>query len=72
MNSGRREERNWRTCSAAGKPSLRTSAAGVDRERMEFAEYAGMESVRGLLPILDDFERALKAAKCRSVGDTNS
>jgi molecular chaperone GrpE len=35
----------------------------VDRERSEFAEYAAMESVRALLPILDDFERALKAAK---------
>jgi molecular chaperone GrpE len=35
----------------------------VDRERSEFAEYAAMESVRALLPILDDFERAVKAAR---------
>src|SRR3954451_20995241 len=35
----------------------------VERERFEFAEYAGMESVRALLPIVDDFERALKAAQ---------
>jgi molecular chaperone GrpE len=35
----------------------------VERERSDFAEYAGMESVRTLLPILDDFERALKAAR---------
>ena len=35
----------------------------VDRERLEFLEYAGMESVRALLPTLDDFERALKAAR---------
>lgn len=35
----------------------------VDRERSDFAEYAAMESVRGLIPILDDFERALNAAK---------
>jgi len=34
----------------------------TDRERMEFAEYAGEVTVRGLLPILDDFERALRAA----------
>ncbi len=36
---------------------------------MEFAEYAGMESARGLFPFVDDFERALKAAKSRIVGD---
>ena len=35
----------------------------VDRERLDFAEYAAMESVRALLPIVDDFERALKAAQ---------
>jgi len=34
----------------------------TDRERMEFAEYAGEVTVRALLPTLDDFERALKAA----------
>jgi molecular chaperone GrpE len=34
----------------------------ADRERLEFAEYAGMEMARALLPTLDDFERALKAA----------
>lgn len=32
----------------------------AERERIENLEYAGMESVRALLPILDDFERALK------------
>ncbi len=34
----------------------------AERERMEFAEYAGMDTIRVLLPILDDFERALKLA----------
>jgi molecular chaperone GrpE len=34
----------------------------VERERMEFAEYAGMETLRTLLPVVDDFERALRAA----------
>ena len=33
----------------------------TERERAEFFEYAGMESARTLLPVLDDFERALKA-----------
>jgi molecular chaperone GrpE len=31
-----------------------------DRERAEFTEYASQEAVRSLLPVLDDFERALK------------
>jgi molecular chaperone GrpE len=33
-----------------------------ERERMEYAEFAGEITVKALLPILDDFERALKAA----------
>jgi molecular chaperone GrpE len=41
----------------------------TDRERMEFAEYAGEQTVRALLPILDDFERALKAAPRTDGGD---
>jgi molecular chaperone GrpE len=32
----------------------------IERERSEFAQYAGMELVGELLPILDNFERALK------------
>jgi molecular chaperone GrpE len=35
----------------------------TERERMEFAEYAGMETIKNLLPSLDDFDRALKAAQ---------
>lgn len=31
-----------------------------ERDRSDFAQFAGMEMVRELLPILDDFERALK------------
>lgn len=34
----------------------------VEKDRTVFLEYAGMESVRALLPVLDDFERALSAA----------
>ena len=33
----------------------------VERDRSEFLQYAGMELVRELLPVLDDFARALKA-----------
>jgi len=32
----------------------------VERERRELLEFAGMEAVAELLPIVDDFERALK------------
>jgi len=33
----------------------------TQRERSEILELAGMEAVRELLPVLDDFERALKS-----------
>jgi molecular chaperone GrpE len=32
----------------------------AERERSDFLQFAGMELVRDLLPVLDDFERALK------------
>jgi molecular chaperone GrpE len=32
----------------------------AEKEKMEWHEYAAAEAVRALLPILDDFERALK------------
>jgi len=32
----------------------------TERDRSDFLQYAGMEIVRDLIPILDDFERALK------------
>jgi len=34
----------------------------AERDRSEIIEYASMESVKQLLPVLDDFERALQAA----------
>jgi molecular chaperone GrpE len=33
----------------------------VDRERREFAEYAGADVLTDILPIIDDLERALQA-----------
>lgn len=33
----------------------------TERERSEFVQYAGMELIRELLPVADDFERALRA-----------
>src|SRR5579863_7933470 len=32
----------------------------TERERSEYVQYAGMEIVREILPILDDFDRARK------------
>ncbi len=33
----------------------------AERDRYDFLQFAGMEFVREMLPILDDFERALKS-----------
>jgi molecular chaperone GrpE len=33
----------------------------TERERSEYLQFASMEAVRELLPVLDDFERALKS-----------
>jgi len=33
----------------------------TERERSEYLQFAGMDLVKDLLPVLDDFERALKA-----------
>ena len=33
----------------------------AERERMEFVEYAAMDAVRTILPMVDDLERELKA-----------
>jgi molecular chaperone GrpE len=33
----------------------------VDRERMELLEFASMDAVRNILPMTDDFERALRS-----------
>jgi molecular chaperone GrpE len=41
----------------------------MERERVDFAEYSGMEIVKALLPIVDDFERALKSAPATGPGD---
>ena len=37
----------------------------TERERSEYLQYSGMELVRDMLPILDDFDRALKT-ECAS------
>jgi len=37
----------------------------TERERSEYLQYAGMELVKDMLPVLDDFDRALKT-ECSS------
>ena len=37
----------------------------AERERSEFLQFAAMDLVRELLPVLDDFERALKVEDAR-------
>ena len=41
----------------------------ADRERMEFAEYAAMDAVRAILPVIDDLERAMRAAATTESAD---
>lgn len=33
----------------------------TEKERSDFVQYAGMELVKELLPVIDDFDRAMKA-----------
>src|SRR4029077_6031777 len=45
---------------------FQNSRKRAEKERAEFAEYASTEAVRALLPVLDDFERALKVESADS------
>ncbi len=59
-------DRLARECSELRDQSLRLRAEfdnfrkRAQRERTEFSEFATMEAVSAVLPVLDDFERALK------------
>lgn len=44
-----------------GQAEFQNFKKRVEKERSELYEYASMEAVRALLPVLDDFERSLKA-----------
>jgi molecular chaperone GrpE len=43
-----------------GQAEFQNFRKRADRERIELFEYASTEAVRVLLPVLDDFERAVK------------
>lgn len=40
----------------------------AERERSEFVQYAGMEMVREILPVVDDFQRALQSGASLNEG----
>ena len=40
----------------------------AERERSEFIQYAGVEMVREILPVVDDFERALQSGAALADG----
>lgn len=42
------------------RAEFENSRRRMDRERTEFVQYAASEAVTSLLPVVDDFERALK------------
>ena len=43
----------------------------AERERMEFAEYASMDAVREILPVVDDLDRALRIAADSETADND-
>ncbi|MEQ1948968.1 MAG: nucleotide exchange factor GrpE [Bryobacteraceae bacterium] len=43
-----------------GQAEFQNFRKRAEKEKIEFSEYASTEAVRALLPIVDDFERALK------------
>jgi molecular chaperone GrpE len=43
-----------------GQAEFQNYRKRVEQKQVEFTEYAGTETVRALLPLLDDFERSLK------------
>jgi molecular chaperone GrpE len=50
-----------------GQAEFQNLRKRVEKERVEWHEYAATEAVRSLLPIFDDFERGLKA-ECADPG----
>jgi molecular chaperone GrpE len=43
-----------------GRAEFENARRRTERERFEFIQFAAMDLVREILPVLDDFERALK------------
>lgn len=47
-------ENNWKRCAA----ELENYRKQVERERLDFAQYANAKALTALLPVLDNFQRA--------------
>jgi molecular chaperone GrpE len=50
------------------KAEFENARRRAERERSEFIQYAGMEMVREILPVVDDFERALQSGAALTDG----
>jgi molecular chaperone GrpE len=50
-----------------GQAEFQNFRKRVERERLELFEYASTEAVRNLVPVIDDFERALKVESADKV-----
>jgi molecular chaperone GrpE len=50
-----------------GQAEFQNLRRRIEKEKVEWHEYAATEAVRSLLPIFDDFERGLKA-ECADAG----
>jgi len=56
------EGNEWKDRHLRGQAEFQNFRKRVEKERIELLEFASTEAVRALLPIVDDFERALQSA----------
>ena len=54
------ERAEWQDRALRGQAEFQNFRRRVEKEKVDLLEYASTEAVRPLLPVLDDFERALK------------
>ena len=59
------KRRSCRTGCCARARSFENARRRAERERSEYLQFAAMDLVRDLLPILDDFERAMQGGNRR-------
>jgi molecular chaperone GrpE len=55
------EGNEWKDRYLRGQAEFQNFRKRVEKERIELLEFASTEAVRALLPVIDDFERALKS-----------
>jgi len=54
------ESNEWKDRHLRGQAEFQNYRKRVEKERLELLEFASTEAVRALLPVFDDFERALQ------------